>query len=71
MANRKIRRKEQKKNSKKKVEELEVKTKTDMLNKLIIALIVLILFSFCCPTSVKARGFLGIDIPGQIAGLFY
>ena len=45
MANRKTRRKEQKKNSKKKVEELEVKTKTDMLNKLIIALIVICILS--------------------------
>ena len=39
--------------------------------KLILVLVLLILFNFCCPMAVKARGFLGIDIPGDVAGLFY
>lgn len=39
--------------------------------KIIIVLVMLIFFNFCFSGSVQARGFLGIDIPGQIAGFFY
>ena len=39
--------------------------------KLIIVLVVLMLFNFCCPQSVKARGFLGIDIPGAFSDLIF